>query len=158
MGTSRAKIRLPVTKHVFAHTTPLPAPYQLAIEDTAFQLMLLEENVPRDCDHDCAVAPPTWFSVTLSASTRKRYLYLVQQETSTGMVVVILLFDRSADRGTVADDSNGLRLPPRGSWLRAVVDGAIYVLASDLVLSRKAITAFVGGREPPTTPALPPYT
>jgi len=157
MGTSSAKIRLPVAKHVFAHTTPLPAPYQLAIEDTAFQLMLLEDNVPRDCDCDCAVAPPTWFSVTLSASTRKRYLYLVQQETATGMVVVILLFDRSADRGTVADDCNGLRLPPSGSWLRAVVDGAVYVLASDLVLSRKAITAFVGGREP-TTPALPPYT
>jgi len=158
MGTSSAKIRPPVTKHVFAHTTPLPPPYQLAIEDTAFEMMVLEDHVPRDHHCDCAVIPATWFSVTLTASTRKRYLYLVQQETSTGLVVLILLFDRGADRSLGVGDGHGLRLPPSGSWLRAVVDGAVYVLASDLELSRKAITAWIGGREPPTTPALPPYT
>jgi hypothetical protein len=38
-----------------------------------------------------------------------------------------------------------------------VVDGTVYVLASDLALSRKAITAWIGGHEPPTTPARPPY-
>jgi hypothetical protein len=38
-----------------------------------------------------------------------------------------------------------------------VVDGSVYVLASDLVLSRKSITAWIGGDEPPTTPAMPPY-
>jgi len=67
--------------------------------------------------------------------------------------VVILLFDRS----TVDGDSRGLRLPPSGAWLRAMVDGPVYVLASDLVLTRKAITAWIGGHEPPTIPARPPY-
>jgi len=160
MGTSTAKVKTPAMKHVFAHTTPLPAPYQLAIEDTPFHMMVLEDHVARDYGCDCALIPPTWFSVTLTASTSKRYLYLVQQETATGVVVLILLFDRGAEAGTAvdADDSAGLRLPPRGSWLRAVVDGAVYVLASDLKLNRKAITAWIGGHEPPTTPALPPYT
>lgn len=160
MGTSTAKVKTPAMKHVFAHTTPLPAPYQLAIEDTAFQLMVLEDHVARDYDCDCALIPATWFSLTLTAATSKRYLYLVQQETATGLVVVILLFDRGAEAGEDGhpDDSAGLRLPPRGSWLRAVVDGAVYVLASDLKLNRKAITAWIGGHEPPTTPALPPYT
>ena len=160
MGTSTAKVKTPAMKHVFAHTTPLPAPYQLAIEDTPFHMMVLEDHVARDYDCDCALIPPTWFSVTLTASTSKRYLYLVQQETATGVVVLILLFDRGAEAGTAvdADDSAGLRLPPRGSWLRAVVDGAVYVLASDLKLNRKAITAWIGGHEPPTTPALPTYT
>jgi hypothetical protein len=94
------------------------------------------------------------FSVTIAAATRKRYLYLVQKETGTGLVVLILLFDRA----TTGEDSDGLQLPPSGAWLRAVVDGAVYVLASDLVLNRKAITAWIGGREPPTAPARPPYT
>lgn len=162
MGTSTAKVKTPAMKHVFAHTTPLPAPYQLAIEDTAFQMTVLEDHVARDYDCDCALIPPTWFSVALTAATAKRYLYLVQQETATGLVVLILLFDRHAGAEVGADinasDSAGLRLPPRGSWLRAVVDGAVYVLASDLKLNRKAITAWIGGHEPPTTPALPPYT
>jgi hypothetical protein len=64
-----------------------------------------------------------------------------------------MLFDRSS----AADDGNGLRLPPSGAWLRAIVEGTVYVLASDLVLSRKSITAWIGGREPPTMPAKPPY-
>jgi hypothetical protein len=49
-------------------------------------------------------------------------------------------------------------LPSSSGWLRAVVDGTVYVLASDLVLRRKAITAWIGGHEPPTTPPQPPYT
>jgi len=142
------------TSHGFAHTTSLPPPYQLAIEDTAFQLSVLDDRVPRDYDCDCALIPPAWFSVTIAASTKKRYLYLVQKETGTGLVVLILLFDRI----TTSDDTSGLRLPPSGAWLRAVVDGAVYVLASDLVLNRKSITAWIGGHEPPTTPARPPYT
>jgi hypothetical protein len=142
------------TRHGFAHTTSLPPPYQLAIEDTAFQLNVLDDRVPRDYDCDCALIPPAWFSVTIAASTKKRYLYLVQKETGTGLVVLILLFDRI----TTSDDTSGLRLPPSGAWLRAVVDGAVYVLASDLVLNRKSITAWIGGHEPPTTPARPPYT
>jgi len=132
----------------------LPPPYQLAIEDVEFQLTVLEDCAPRDHDSDCAVVPPTWFSVALTAPTRKRYLYLVQNETDTGLIVVIMLFDRSAAGG----DAGDLRLPQSGAWLRAVVDGTVYVLASNLVLSRKAITAWIGGHEPPTTPPQPPYT
>jgi hypothetical protein len=140
-------------KHGFVHSvqaSALPPPYQLAIEDIEFQLTVLDDGAPHGQDADSAIAPPTWFSVALTAPTRKRYLYLVQQETGTGAVVVILLFDRAA-----GCDGTGLRLPSSGAWLRAVVDGAVYVLASDLVLTRKAITAWIGGREPPPGP---PYT
>ncbi|HMG20311.1 MAG TPA: hypothetical protein VK607_03300 [Kofleriaceae bacterium] len=145
------------TKHAFVHAitaSALPAPYQLAIEDCEFRTTVLDDHAPRDHDSDCAVVPPMWFSVTLTEPTHKRHLYLVQQETDTGLVVVIMLVDRSAED----HDGGALRLPSRSGWLRAVVDGTVYVLASDLVLSRKAITAWIGGREPPTTPPQPPYT
>jgi hypothetical protein len=145
------------TKHAFVHSvqpSAVPAPYQLAIEDAEFHMTVLEDGVPRDYDFDCAVVPPTWFSVTLTAPTHKRYLYLVQKETDTGLIVVIMLVDRSAAN----HDGNGLRLPSTSGWLRAVVDGTVYVLASNLVLSRKAITAWIGGHEPPTMPPQPPYT
>jgi hypothetical protein len=153
MGTSASKAKPPATRRPVVHATALPAPYQLAIEDVPFQMTVLDNHVPRDYDCECAVMPPTWFSVTLTAPITKRYLYLVQRETDTGLIVVLMLFDRSAS----ADDSLGLRLPPSSAWLRAVVDGAVYVIASDLVLTRKAITAWIGGDEPPTTPAKPPY-
>jgi hypothetical protein len=145
------------TKHGFIHSiqpSALPPTYQLAIEDAEFQMTVLDDGVPRSHDSDCAVVPPTWFSVALGAPTRKRYLYLVQKETDTGLIVVILLFDRSA----AGSEAAGLRLPSSGAWLRAVVDGTVYVLASDLVLTRKAITAWIGGREPPMAPPQPPYT
>lgn len=157
MGSSASKSKadkIPGTRHAFALTTSLPEPYQLAIEDTPFQLTVLDERVPRDQDCDCVLTPPAWFSVTITASTKKRFLYLVQKETDTGLIVLILLFDRDA----ISEDSNGLRMPPNGAWVRAVVDGAVYVLASDLALNRKSITAWIGGHEPPTTPAKPPYT
>jgi hypothetical protein len=158
MGTSASsnETKAPGTRHGFAHTTSLPPPYQLAIEDTAFHLTVLDERVAREVDHDAdaALLPPAWFSVTIAASTKKRYLYLVQKETGTGVVVLLLLFDLAAS----GQHSQGLRLPPSGGWLRAVVDGAVYVLASDLVLSRKSISAWIGGNEPPATPARPPCT
>ena len=155
MGTPTSnKDKTPAPKHNFALTTALPPPYQLAIEDTPFRMTVLDDHVERDYDCDCALIPPVWFSVTLTASTKKRFLYLVQQETDTGLVVLILMYDRT----TTNEDANGLRLPPSGAWLRAVVDGAVYVLASDLVLNRKSITAWIGGHEPPTSPARPPYT
>lgn len=155
MGSQSSKDKLPATRRAFARTTPLPPPYQLAIEDMPFHLAILEDSAVRDYDRDCALVPPTWFSVTLTAATAKRYFYLVQQESDTAIVVLIMLFDRSAGAG---EDAAGLRLPPSGGWLRAVVDGTVYVLASDLALGRKAITAWIGGREPPTVPARPPYT
>jgi hypothetical protein len=68
--------------------------------------------------------------------------------------VLLLLFDRSA----ASEHSNGLRLPSSGTWMRAVVEGTAHLLASDLVLSHRSITAWLGGSEPPTTPAQPPYT
>jgi len=145
------------TKHAFVHSiqpSAVPPPYQLAIEDAEFHMTVLEDGTRRDHDCDCAVVPPTWFSVMLTAPTRKHYLYLVQKETETGLIVVIMLFDRSAAN----DDGDGLRLPSSSGWLRAVVDGTVYVLASNLVLRRKAITAWIGGHEPPTTPPRPPYT
>jgi hypothetical protein len=171
MEARTSKDKLPTARRVFAQPVPLPPPYQLAIEDTPFQMTVLEDHVPRDYDRDCALIPPIWFSVTLTASTTKRYLYLVQQETDTGIAVLIMLFDRMAGGtpggmaggmpgampGAIGGDSGGLRLPPSGAWLRAVVDGTVDVLASDLALSRKAITAWIGGHEPPTTPARPPY-
>lgn len=143
------------TKHAFVHAIPasaLPPPYQLAIEDAEFRMTVLEDHVPRDHDIDCAIVPPTWFAVTLGAPVDKRYLYLVQKETETGLIVVIMMVDHGG-----GDPGGALRLPASGGWLRAVVDGTVYVLASDLVLTRKSITAWIGGREPPTTPPRPPY-
>jgi hypothetical protein len=154
MGTSATKHnergRTPATKHHFVHPTEVPPPYQLAIEDTAFRLAILDDRV-REYDCDRALVPSTWFSVTLAAPPRKRYLYLVQEETDTGLIVLLMLFDRSA-----APDDTSLRLPSSTAWMRAIVDGTVYVLASDLMLSRKSITAWIGAREPP--PAQPPYT
>ncbi|HEX2689398.1 MAG TPA: hypothetical protein VHN14_22405 [Kofleriaceae bacterium] len=158
MTTTTSKGKAPETKHGFARTTSLPPPYQLAIEDTAFQMTVLGEHIPRDYDGDCTLVPPAWFAVTLMASTKKRFLYLVQKETGTGMVVLLLLYDRLATPATATDDTEGLRVPQSGAWLRAIVEGTVYVLASDLVLNHKSITAWIGGHEPPTTPAKPPYT
>lgn len=154
MGADTSKDK-PSGRQALAHSTPLlPPPYQLAIENIAFRMTVLDERGARDYDCDAALIPATWFSVELAASTGKRYLYLVQHETDTDLVVLILLFDR----GATGEDSSGLRLPPSGAWLRAVVDGTVFVLASDLALTRKSITAWIGGHEPPTVPARPPYT
>lgn len=141
-------------KQGLVHAPAPAAPYQLAIEDAAFHMTVLEDHVPHTYASDCAVVPPTWFSVTLTAPTPRRYLHLVQKETDTGMIVVIMMFDRGAAGG----DGSGQRLPQSGAWLRAVVDGTVYVLASDRVLTRKAITAWSGGHEPPAMPPQPPYT
>src|SRR6185369_16307248 len=90
MGTPTAsKDKTPTAKHNFALTAALPPPYQLAIEDTPFRMTVLDDHVQRDYDCDCALLPPVWFSVTLTASTKKRFLYLVQKETDTGLVVLI---------------------------------------------------------------------
>ena len=153
MRALTTKERTPATKHYGRPAAALPAPYQLAIEEAAFRITVLEDHGQRDYDCDSAIAPPAWFSVAVPAPPNKRYLYLVQQEVATSLIVVLLLFDRSA-----AGESRGaLRLPPSGAWLRAIVEGTVYVLASDLVLSRKSITAWLGGSDP-ATPALPPYT
>src|SRR5262245_25366463 len=66
MGTQTFKDK-PVTTHAFAHAGPLPAPYQLAIEDTAFQMTVLDDRGPRSHDCDGALMPSTWFSVELTA-------------------------------------------------------------------------------------------
>jgi hypothetical protein len=153
MRALTSKERIPVTRHHGRPAVALPAPYQLAIEDTVFRMTVLEEHGSRDYDCDIAIAPPTWFSVALPAPPNKRYLYLVQQEAATGLIVLLLLYDRSA----TGEPRGALCLPPSGAWLRAVVEGAVYVLASDLVLSRKSITAWLGGSDP-ANPALPPYT
>jgi hypothetical protein len=152
MRAFTSKDRAPVTSHYVTHTSPLPPPYQLAIEAAAFRMTVLENTVPRDYDCERALAPSTWFSVTVTAPPSKRYLYLVQHETETGLVVLLLMFDRSA----ASDDGRGLGLPPNGAWLRALVEGPVVVLASDLVLPRKSITAWLGGSEPPAPPQ-PPY-
>ena len=151
MRAFTSKDRAPAASHYVTHTSPLPPPYQLAIEGAAFRMAVLD-NTPRDYDSERALAPSTWFSVTVTAPPSKRYLYLVQHETETGLVVLLLMFDRSA----AGDDGRGLRLPPNGAWLRAIVEGPVVVLASDLVLPRKSITAWLGGSEPPS-PAQPPY-
>jgi hypothetical protein len=147
------KDRTPVTRHYLSQSAALPPPYQLAIEAAAFRMTVLEDGGQRDRDCDSAIVPSTWFSVALTAPPGKRYLYLVQQEAETGLIVLLLLFDRSA----AGEHTSGLRLPPSGAWIRAVVEGAVHVLASDLVLSRKSITAWLGGSDP-ANPALPPYT
>ena len=165
MGTaSKDEDQTPIIifKRVFTHHTvlqkpPLPAPYQLAIEDIAFSLTVLDDHGVRDYAGHEALVPPTWFSVTLRASTQKRYLYLVQKESQTGLVALVLLFDRY-EHLEPSDDTHGMRLPSGGMWMRAVVQGTVHALASDMVLNRKSITAWIGGHEPPNGTAQPPYT
>jgi hypothetical protein len=152
MRAFTSKDRAPATSHYVTQTSPLPPPYQLAIEGAAFRLAVLDNAVPRDYDSERALAASTWFSATVTAPPSKRYLYLVQHETETGLVVLLLMFDRSA----AGDDGRGLRLPANGAWLRAIVEGPVVVLASDLVLPRKSITAWLGASEPPSPPQ-PPY-
>jgi hypothetical protein len=145
------------THHTVLHNAPLPAPYQLAIEDIAFSLTVLDDRGMRDYAGHEALVPPTWFSVTLRAATDKRYLYLVQKESKTGLVVLVLLFDRH-EHVAPLEHTHGMRMPTTGTWLRAVVDGTVHVLASDMMLNRKSITAWIGGHEPTSVPAPPPYT
>jgi hypothetical protein len=152
MRAFTSKDRAPATRHYVTHTSALPPPYQLAIEDAAFRMTVLENHVPRDYDCERSLAASTWFSVTVTAPPSKRYLYLVQHETETRLVVLLLMFDRSA----AGDNVRGLQLPPNGAWLRAIVEGPVVVLASDLVLPRKSITAWLGASEPPSPPQ-PPY-
>jgi len=159
MGTTASKEQAVAARHAFriafARSAPLPPPYQLAIEDTPFQLAVLGPREERcAAEADAPLAAGTWFSVALRASTKKRYLYLVQKESGTGIVVLLLLFDRGAPSAGGADDTADLRLPPSNAWMRAVVDGELYVLASDLVLTRKSIAAWIGGFDPP--PIAPP--
>ena len=125
---------------------PLPAPYQLAIEGMPFQLTVLDGTSATLHDH--RLAPQTWFSVAIAAATKKRYLYLVQKDAQTGVVELLLLCDRQSLEGD--PPVLGLRMPPHGAWLRALVDGCVHVLASDLVLNRKSVTAWIGGCEPTT--------
>ncbi|HET9625872.1 MAG TPA: hypothetical protein VFP84_31140 [Kofleriaceae bacterium] len=143
------------THHTVVNNNPLPPPYQLAIEDLAFSLTVLDDRGMRDYAGTEALTPPTWFSVTLRAATEKRFLYLVQKESKTSMVVLVLLFDRH-EHVAPLENTHGMRMPASGTWLRAVVDGTVHVLASDMVLSRKSITAWIGGQEAPS--AQPPYT
>lgn len=151
MATSPSKDRVLAARQLFTPTVALPPPYQHAIENTEFRLTILDNHTAREHDCERVLAPATWFSITLTAPTSKRYLYLVQEELATRCVVLLMLFDRHA----IDDGRPALRMPPSGAWLRAIVEGPVYVLASDLVLSRKAITAWSGGREPPS---MPPYT
>jgi hypothetical protein len=109
MGTSASKDKAPFDPHPYVHARALPKPYQLAIEDVPFQMTVLDNHVSRDRDCTAEVRPPTWFSVTLTAPIEKRYLYLVQKETDTGRIVLIMLFDR-----TGATDEP-IRLPPSGA-------------------------------------------
>jgi hypothetical protein len=154
--------RPPSRQPTAAHSGPLPAPYQLAIEDIAFQLTVLDDRGARGYAVGEPLIPPMWFSVAPTTATAKRYLYLVQKETATRLVVLILLYDRQSDPSKPdagdAGSTRALRLPPGGAWIRAVVDGTVHVMASDLVLTRKSITAWIGGSEPPTLPVRPPYT
>lgn len=163
MGTSALKDKAVAARHAFRHAfasaSALPAPYQLAIEDTPFRLTVLAGEPGRDaaewpsgavddagaCDHDpdAPIEAGTWFAVAPRAATKKRYLYLVQKASDTGIVALLLAFDRGAQRDPE------LRLPPSKSWMRAGVDGELYVLASDLVLTCKSIAAWIGGYEPP---------
>ncbi|HEY0193508.1 MAG TPA: hypothetical protein VGC42_20465 [Kofleriaceae bacterium] len=125
---------------------PLPAPYQLAIEGLPFQLTVLDGDAGVARDSRLPIAAASQFTLALLASTRKRYLYLVQKATATGLVELILLCDRSELAGE--PPALGLRVPPGGAWLRAAVDGRVHVMASDLVLSHRSITAWIGGCEP----------
>lgn len=149
MGTSALKDKAVAARHAFRHAfasaAALPAPYQLAIEDTPFGLTVAGDDGACEHDADAPLEAGTWFSVAPRAKTKKRYLYLVQKASDTGIVALLLAFDR----GALREDHDELRLPPGGARMRASVDGELYVLASDLVLTCRSIAAWIGGYEPP---------
>ncbi len=98
-----------------------------------------------------AIAPPTYFSVTLREASPKRFVHLIQTENNKGWVVLSLLGD--------AEGLGALRrLPGAGAWMRAVVHGEVRVLAADVPLLREEIAKFLGGHEPAPQQARPPYT
>jgi hypothetical protein len=97
---------------------------------------------------EIVVGPPTWFALVLAAATTRRYLHLVQREATSGQVVLLAMID----------GSGATRIPPAPGWQRAIVEGTVHAIASDLLLTRADIVALSGGHQPPPTEARPPYT
>ncbi|MFO0758611.1 MAG: hypothetical protein U0359_19110 [Byssovorax sp.] len=140
-------------------TNPVPVPMPVSIPSKdrilapKISLSVLEGTGPTELGGEgdiIPIAPPTWFFVTLKETVSTRYAFLLQKETGTGYVVLLGLVDRR--------ESASGRLPPAGGYQRAVVDGTVHVLVSDDPLTREEIVAFIGGHEPPTKKAVPPYT
>ena len=96
--------------------------------------------------NEISIAPPTLFALQLTAVTTRRYLHLIQKDASDQIVLL-----------AVIDGSGATRMPPNPAWQRAVVDGTLHLLMSDLLLSRGDIVSVIGGHEPPPTDARPPY-
>ncbi len=94
------------------------------------------------------VAPPAWFALELLGPTTRRYLHLIQKEAATGLIVLMHL----------VDGAGATRVPAGNGWQRAVVEGSLHLIASDLLLSRPDIVELIGGHEPPIGTAKPPYT
>jgi hypothetical protein len=137
-----------------SETKPSPerAP-ALAIVAVPVQLIVLGPQGPRAYDDSgIEVGPPTLFAVAPAAPVTRRYLYLLQKETDpeTGVIVLLLVADTHHAAAT--------RVPPAGAWQCAIVTGTVHLLASNLELTRQDIVAFIGGHEPPPTPAKPPHT
>jgi hypothetical protein len=138
-------------------TKPAPAPKagkatKAKIRAVAFHLEAFDGDnvVPYDGPGDeHTVEPPTWFAVVPETPPAERYVYVLQRELPSRRVVLDMLADTGEQPAT--------RIPPRGAWTRAIVDGTVHVLASDQALTRDDLSKYIGGHEPPTTPAKPPY-
>ena len=97
---------------------------------------------------EIVVGPPTWFALETVNPTARRYLHLIHKEASSGQIVLVHL----------TDGAGATRVPPANGWLRALVEGSLHLISSDLQLSRPDIVELIGGHEPPTGTARPPFT
>ena len=101
-----------------------------------------------DATDEIVVGPPTWFALTPVAPTTRRYLYLIQKEDASGHIVLLHL----------VDGAGATRVPAASGWQRAIVDGTLHLLASNLLLTRADLVALIGGHEPPPSSTKPPFS
>ena len=89
-----------------------------------------ETTYAEDTD-EIVVGPPTWFALRPVTPPTRRYLYLIQKEDTTGHIVLLHL----------VDGAGATRVPAGAGWQRAIVEGTLHLLASDLLLNRADLVA-----------------
>lgn len=101
-----------------------------------------------DATDEIVVGPPTLFALAPVAPPTRRFLYLIQKEAASGHIVLV----------HVVDGAGATRVPAATGWQRAIVEGTLHLLASDLLLTRADLVALIGGHEPPPSSTKPPFS
>lgn len=115
-----------------------------------FHLLVLEDGATTTYTEDTTeimVGPPTWFALAPLEPTTRRYLYVLQKDESTGLIVLLQMMD----------GAGAVRVPPANGWLRAVVEGTLHLIGSELLLNREDFVALIGGHQGSPGSAKPPF-